>query len=562
MALMAGWIGTWGAAALMVAVAAGGARAEGTAAVIAQGLPDSVAQTVSEAMAEAIERARTRAFVQAMAEAAAPDRELADYYRESGYAPLWTGEGAADTARRAALLRALSEAGLHGLPVARYDLPGLRARLSEIGSARDLAEAEVALSRVYLAYARDLQSGVLTPSRVDDDIKREVTRRSAGDLLGQMRAGPARDVLRALVPPTNEYRRLMKARLQLEAVIAEGGWGAAVPEGSLKPGTSGAAFLALRDRLVAMGYLPRSATASYDGTILAAVQEFQRDHGLEADGVAGPSTIAALNIPPEARLRSVLVAMERERWLPAERGARHILVNLADFSARIVDEDHVTFETRAVVGKNASGRRSPEFSDEMEHMVINPTWHVPRSITVKEYLPKMQANRNAAGHLRLYDSRGREVPRGAVNFGAYSARTFPFALKQPPSGSNALGLVKFMFPNKWNIYLHDTPQKELFGREKRDFSHGCIRLQQPFDFAYELLSRQEADPKAFFHSVLDTGRETYVQLKEHVPVHLIYRTAVTRADGRMQYRGDVYGRDDRIWEALERAGVTLGAVRG
>jgi murein L,D-transpeptidase YcbB/YkuD len=198
----------------------------------------------------------------------------------------------------------------------------------------------------------------------------------------------------------------------------------------------------------------------------------------------------------------------------------------------------------------------------MEHMVINPTWHVPRSITVKEYLPKMQANRNAAGHLRLYDSRGREVSRGAVNFGAYSARSFPFALKQPPSGSNALGLVKFMFPNKWNIYLHDTPQKELFSREKRDFSHGCIRLQQPFEFAYELLSRQEADPKAFFHSVLGTGRETYVQLEEHVPVHLIYRTAVTRADGRMQYRSDVYGRDARIWEALERAGVTRGDARG
>jgi murein L,D-transpeptidase YcbB/YkuD len=152
------------------------------------------------------------------------------------------------------------------------------------------------------------------------------------------------------------------------------------------------------------------------------------------------------------------------------------------------------------------------------------------------------------------------VPRGAVNFNAYNARNFPFAIKQPPSDSNALGLVKFMFPNKWNIYLHDTPQKELFQREKRDFSSGCIRLQQPFDFAYELLSRQEADPKGFFHSVLATKRETYVQLEEHVPVHLIYRTAVTKPGGKMQYRGDVYGRDARIWEALERAGVTLGGA--
>jgi len=296
--------------------------------------------------------------------------------------------------------------------------------------------------------------------------------------------------------------------------------------------------------------------------IESALRAFQADHGLETDGVAGASTIAAVNVSAEERLASVLVAMERERWLPAERGARHILVNLTDFSARILDHDSVTFETRAVVGKNAYDRRSPEFSDEMDHMIVNPTWHVPRSITVNEYLPKMQANRNAVGHLRLYDSRGRVVPRSAVNFRAYTARSFPFALKQPPSNSNALGLVKFMFPNKYNIYLHDTPQKHLFDREKRDFSHGCIRLAQPFEFAYALLAPQESDPERRFHGALDSGRETRIDLERHVPVHLVYRTAITQAGGRTQYRDDVYGRDARIWQALERAGVSLLAGRG
>ena len=157
------------------------------------------------------------------------------------------------------------------------------------------------------------------------------------------------------------------------------------------------------------------------------------------------------------------------------------------------------------------------------------------------------------GHLKLYNRNGREVPRGAVNFGAYNARNFPFAIKQPPSSRNALGLVKFMFPNKYNIYLHDTPQKALFDREKRDFSHGCIRLQQPFDFAYEILSSQEADPKGYFHSVLNTGRETYVQLDQHVPVHIIYRTAFTQAQGRVQYRDDVYARD-----AVDLGGAAQG----
>jgi murein L,D-transpeptidase YcbB/YkuD len=214
-----------------------------------------------------------------------------------------------------------------------------------------------------------------------------------------------------------------------------------------------------------------------------------------------------------------------------------------------------------VIGKNSSGRRSPEFSDEMEHMVINPTWHVPRSIVVGEYLPRMQRNPNAVSHLKLYTRDGREVNRGAVDFTAYSARTFPFSMKQPPSSRNALGLVKFMFPNTYNIYLHDTPEKALFDRETRAFSHGCIRLQQPFEFAYELLSRQEADPTGYFHSVLDTGRETHVRLDQHVPVHIIYRTAITHARGRTEYREDVYGRDGRIWEALKRAGVTLPAVQ-
>ena len=506
--------------------------------------------------------AQSTAFRQAVAEAAASDRDIAEFYRANDYRAIWTGNGAGDAARRHALIRALSQAGTHGLPAARYDLDGLMARMGDARSMRDLGLIEVELSRTYLQYARDLQSGILIPSQIDEGIKREVSYRNRTAYLIDMKEQNPRDVLRALPPQSQEYARLMKEKLRLEHLIAQGGWGPAVPADALKPGQEGGAVIGLRDRLITMGYLDRSASRSYDARLQQAVQAFQADHGLEPDGVAGASTLAALNTPASERLKSVIVAMERERWLNGDRGARHILVNLTDFSARILDNDIVIFRTRAVVGMNASGRRSPEFSDAMEYMVINPTWHVPRSIAVQEYLPQMQANPNAVSHLRLYDSRGREVSRGAVDFGAYSARTFPFAIKQPPSNSNALGLVKFMFPNKYNIYLHDTPQKSLFDREKRDFSHGCIRLQQPFEFAYELLSRQESDPSGYFHSVLDTGRETYVNLKQHVPVHIIYRTAFTLAQGRTQYRGDVYGRDARIWDALDKAGVSLTAVPG
>ncbi|KGM87275.1 Uncharacterized protein rosmuc_03579 [Roseovarius mucosus DSM 17069] len=506
--------------------------------------------------------AQEAAFRQAVAEAAAQDRDLAAFYQEQTYRPVWTGEGAEHLARRQALVQVLARAGVHGLPTQRYDLDGVMTAMRAARSQRDLGQVEVALSRAYLRYARDLQSGVLVPSEVVSDIKREVARREAGALLTEILSGDPARTMRNLAPQSNEYARLLKQKLRLEKLIADGGWGPTVTAEKLRPGDGGPAVIALRNRLIAMGYLARSAAQTYDMRLQQAVQAFQADHGLEQDGVAGTTTLGALNTPALDRLKSVIVAMERERWLSEERGERHILVNLTDFSARILDNDEVTFATRAVIGKNDQNRRSPEFSDEMEHMVINPTWHVPYSIAVNEYLPQMQRNPGAASHLKLYNRNGREVSRGAVNFGAYNARNFPFAIKQPPSERNALGLVKFMFPNKYNIYLHDTPQKALFDLEKRDFSHGCIRLHQPFDFAYALLARQESDPKAFFQSVLDTRRETYVQLEQHVPVHIIYRTAFTQAQGRPQYRGDVYGRDARIWEALEKAGVSLDAPRG
>lgn len=507
-------------------------------------------------------QAQESAFRQAVAEAAVADRDIAEFYRARNYLAMWTGQTEADAARRQALIRALAQADLHGLPAALYDLDGLMARMADARSQRDLGQIEVALSQTYLRYARHLQSGILVPSEIDEGIKREVAYRDRAAYLQDIAGGNPRTVLRALPPQSHDYARLMKEKLRLEQLIAQGGWGPVVAADALKPGEEGNAVVALRDRLIAMGYLDRSASRDYDGQLQQAVQAFQSDHGLEPDGVAGPGTMAALNVPATGRLKSVIVAMERERWLARERGKRHILVNLTDFSARILDDDIVTFRTRAVVGLNENGRRSPEFSDEMEHMVINPTWHVPRSIAVKEYLPQMQRNPNAASHLRLYDGRGREVSRGAVDFAAYSARSFPFAIKQPPSERNALGLVKFMFPNKYNIYLHDTPQKALFDRDKRDFSHGCIRLQQPFEFAYALLAKQESDPRGAFHTVLDTGRETYVQLEEHVPVHIIYRTAFTEAQSRIQFRGDVYGRDAKIWDALDKAGVALNAVQG
>ncbi|WP_368188308.1 murein L,D-transpeptidase [Aestuariibius sp. HNIBRBA575] len=504
-------------------------------------------------------QAQVTAFKQAVAEAAARDDDLAAFYRAREFEGIWTGNR--DRSRRNALLTALSDAGNHGLPVGRYDPETLRAQVAAAQTPEQLGQLEVELSRVFLQYATDIQTGVLIPRQVVNEIRREVPYRNRLAVLQGFAQSSPTGFLRSLPPSSPEYNRLLRAKLQMEQQLGQGGFGPEV-SGTLAPGASGEQVINLRNRLITMGFMERNATQTYDASVQAGVQRFQQAMGLNHDGVVGEGTLRELNRSMGERLQGVIVAMERERWINRPRGDRHVWVNLTDFTARIVDNGAVTFQTRSVIGARDSDRQSPEFSDVMEFMVINPSWYVPRSIIVNEYLPRLRANSHAVSHLEITDSRGRVVNRGAVNFAQYNERTFPYSMRQPPSRGNALGLVKFMFPNQHNIYLHDTPAQNLFSREVRAFSHGCIRLDDPFDFAYALLAKQTSDPRGFFHSRLDTGRETRVDLDQPVPVHIIYRTAFTSVDGTMNYRRDIYNRDSRIWSALSREGVAVRSVGG
>ena len=384
--------------------------------------------------------AQVTAFKQAVAEAASRDQDIATYYRASDYAPIWTEANETQRGRRAALMAAITTAHLHGLPTARYDPEGLMEKLKNVRSPRDRGLAEVEMTRVFLQYARDIQSGVLIPSRIDKLIVRDVPYRDRQGYLKDFVTSDPMLFFRNLRPRTLEYNALMREKLRMEQLLAQGGWGPVVPATSVKPGEQG--------------------------------------------------------------------------------------------------------------------------NSVMEYIVINPTWTVPRSIVTKEYLPSMQRNANAAGHIDLIDGGGRVINRSSVNFSKYNARNFPFGMRQKPGNDNALGLVKFIFPNKYNIYLHDTPSKNLFSRDVRAFSHGCVRLADPFDFAYKLLAAQTDDPVGFFKAKLATKRETFVHLEVELPVHLIYRTAFTTPRGHTQYRADIYGRDARIWDALSKAGVALGDVQG
>jgi L,D-transpeptidase YcbB len=504
------------------------------------------------------------------------------FYAARDYRPFWSEEGGAALA---SLRRVVTSAEAQGLPASRYDPAALDAPASGSGGAAAVP-LEVAAMRVFLTFGGDLTGGIVRPLGVDAEINVKPERASAGDLLGRLSREPVDAVLRDLEPKSPDYRALMAERARLVALAAEGGWGAPVPGGpSLHVGETDPRIAVLRARLDRLGYGtdpaevekvlgaeprgrdpqaarpqggPASARATFDPALEARLKTFQRDQGLNADGVAGPRTLAALNASVGDRLAQVSVNLERLRWLNRDLGDRRIEVNIPDYSVKMLDGGKVVWSSRTVVGE-ANKTRTPEFSDEMTHMVVNPTWHIPDSIATRVYLPKLRTDPGVLERsgLRLFTRSGLEIDPRLVNFDQYTADSFPFRVKQNPSSENALGRVKFMFPNQFAIYLHDTPARAYFDLDERALSNGCIRLEEPLALAHVLLEGQVDDPEASFRRWLEAGTERYVTLERPVKVHLIYRTAIPRPDGSIRYREDVYGRDAEVFAALEAEGLRL-----
>ena len=486
----------------------------------------------------------------ALATALAGDADLAAAYGNRALQPIFTGPAARQ--RRLALRDAVATAPSHGLPVRRYRLQ----RLFELADGPAEGSAiEVELARIFALWVRDVSGGILDPRRVDAAIKRQGSGADVGRLLGEFAiADDPAAVLERAAPADPRYLALQDALRRTRGYVAPKGT-PLVPEGVWRPGESNPAVHRLRIRLAAVGFPTPSAAnpEHYDADLAAAVSGFQAAVGLPEDGVAGPRTLRRLNADTTPGARDILIAMERWRWLPDDLGRRHIMVNLPEYIARLFEDGQEVFETRVVIGKTDADMQTPEFSEGMEYMVANPRWNVPRSITVREYLPRLQRNRNAAAHLQVVDSRGRVVDRSGVDFSRYTAANFPYRMQQRPSDDNALGIVKFMFPNAWNIYLHDTPSKHLFSQGRRAYSHGCIRVADPVDLARALLGPQAKDPAARFAAALKGGGERYLTLDDPVPVHLVYFTTLPGPDGRLRHFADVYGRDAKVWAALQAA---------
>ena len=482
---------------------------------------------------------------------------ILDFYSENDYELIWFGNNALASQRRAELVNSLQSASFHGLPGKKYQVNSLLSKLSTSDSLFEIGLLEGLFMIAFTEYASDLDTGVLIPSEVDTDIVRQINFKDTDFYIQGLLSRNPYDYFRSLGPQSSEYARLLVEYQKLSEIIRNGGWSNIATDRILRFGDSGDDVVAIRNRLFDQGYMPNSISTKFDKKLLKAVQKYQSDHGLIPDGIVGEGTILELNITAEQRLSSIIVALERERWLGDTLGQRHIWVNLADFKAKIIEDQAVVFETRTVLGVNDESMRSPEFSDKMEYMVVNPTWHIPVSIAKNEYLPELKKDPEALPFLKLFDSSGSLVDRESIDFSILDKNYFPYEMKQLPSTTNALGLVKFMFPNPYNIYLHDTPAKDLFMKEVRDFSHGCIRLHEPFDFAYALLEKQTDEPQSEFQNALKSQEETIILLSKSVPVHITYRTAFTKAGGGIEFRRDIYGRDQKIYDALVELGLEL-----
>lgn len=300
-----------------------------------------------------------------------------------------------------------------------------------------------------------------------------------------------------LAPANREYRSLRRALAAYRAIEAQGGWPRLKGRQTLRRGMYGSEVAVLRHRLAATGDLKDAGEdpRQFDGSVEQAVRAFQARHGLAVDGVVGPRTRAALNVPVELRVRQLLINLERARWLTKDFGQRYLIVNLADFRLRAIDGGRTVLDMRVVVG--LPYRSTPVFSDEVTYVHFNPYWNVPPSIAKKDILPRVKRDpgylvRRSIRVFSDWSGNARELDPWSIDWSRFNSSYFPYKLRQDPGPQNPLGRVKFMFPNKYSVYLHDTPSRGLFDHPVRAFSSGCIRVEKPVDLAAFLLGD---DPK-------------------------------------------------------------------
>ena len=482
---------------------------------------------------------------------------LATFYEARRFEPAWASAANVETA-----LAAMEGSDQHGLSDEDFHLDTIRLLRALQAEQPDdpgvTANLDLLLTDGLVTYAYQLVYGKVDPRSLTAtwNLSRPLLSRAPEQVLEEALAqGKLAQVLESLIPALPYYGNMLTELAGFRQLAARGGWPAVPAGGTLKAGDVEPRVAALRTRLAAeYGEIAAQVSDAqvFDSVLENAVRRFQAEHALEVDGAVGPATLRALNVSAAERVDQIRVNLERARWVQEEFvGTRDfVIVNIAGFYVRLYENGVVDWETRAIVGTQY--HQTPIFAADMKYLVLNPTWTVPRSIIIKEMLPKMKADPGylPARNFDLIDQSGRKVDPATVDWANVSAGRFPYSVVQRPGPGNALGQVKFIFPNSHAVYLHDTPGRQLFTRTGRTFSHGCVRTENPLEFAARLLKDQADWTRDAIDRSIEGGQTKTVYLTDPLRVFILYWTAEPGANGGVRFYDDVYQRDATVLKAL------------
>lgn len=489
---------------------------------------------------------------------------ILDLYRNAGFKPLWlTGNVPSERAKTAlAFANKTFEDGLEPLaylPKGLSSYDNIAEQLS--ADPQELAQFDIAMTAATLKLAREISGGQFEPNRLSryNDIAPE--RVDVGQVLKVMAWTPFPEAYLNNLMPKHEAYGLMKAELaKLRASKIKPAYEKIAEGKSVKAGGSDPRILVIRDRMQAMGFLSNEEAAvepelssKLDADLSAALKKFQKSVKLRQSGALDLATVKNLNRDTSQRdIQRLVYNMERLRWLPKNLGSRYVFANAPAFEVRVMDRGNEVWRSKVIVGLPMA--QTAAFHDEMETVVFNPSWGVPQSIIVNEYLGKLRRDPSYLDRqgFKVIAPNGKVIPSSSIDWAAYGDRP-PFGVQQPPGNGNALGKLKFLFPNEHAIYMHDTPTKKLFSETVRAFSHGCVRVQNPQEFASILLGWD----RARVDKEIDSGKSQPTTLKQKIPVHLTYFTAWPDSSGKISYFNDVYERD----AAIEKALTAMAAAR-
>ncbi|HEX7152179.1 MAG TPA: L,D-transpeptidase family protein [Thermoanaerobaculia bacterium] len=482
-------------------------------------------------------------------------KHLRNFYAPMGYTFAWSRDGRV-TPQARTVIALFEAADAKGINAVDYDGGRWAARMAGLNNETALARFDMAMSITLMRYISDLHIGRINPVNIQFDLDIEAKKYYLPKLLSDIKdsVDPV-SILTQVEPQYDDYRRLQQQLALYRRIAADAETEKPLPVvKKLGPGATYDALPQLARMLRRFGDLPANAVVegtTYSGAIVDAVKRFQSRHGLDADGILAARSFAALNVPASQRVKQIQWALERWRWAPMDFSAPPIIVNLPEFRLRGWDENNKTSITMRVVVGRAYKNETPVFSGDMKYIVFRPYWNVPPSIQRGEIAPKASKDPSwlARNNYEIVSNGGDALGATAENL--RRLKNVEVRVRQKPGPSNALGLVKFMFPNQNNVYLHHTPSTELFSRSRRDFSHGCIRVEDPVALAaWVLRERPEWTTEKIKSTMKGDGIDMHVILKKPIPVMIIYATAVATEDGQIHFYEDIYGHDETLENAL------------